>query len=67
MTTQQAVTRARLQGLAFLVGTTGAIAAMFVFAMVGLPLFAGLSFVTGMILAGYAEYLFWDAKEWGKL
>lgn len=67
MTTQQVATRARLQGLAFLVSAAGSIAAVFVFALIGLPLFAGLSFVAGTILAGYAEYLFWDAKEWEKL
>lgn len=63
MTTQQVATRARLQGLAFLVGTTGALAAMCVFAAIGLPAIATLALVTAGCLGAYALHLFASARK----
>lgn len=62
-TTHRAVTRARLQGLAFLVGTTGAIAAMCVFVVVGLPAIATLALITAGCLGAYALHLFASAQK----
>lgn len=61
------VLRARLQGLAFLVGAAGSFAAVFVFAAVGLWLVVLGCVVADFVLAGVAVLLFGDAKSWETL
>lgn len=61
------VLRARLQGLAFLVGAAGSFGFVFVFVTVGLWLFAVGAVVAGLLLAGVAVLRFGDAKSWETL
>lgn len=61
------VFRARLQGLAFLVGAAGSFGAVFVFAAVALWLCAVGALVAGLLLAGVAVLRFGDARSWEQL